>query len=109
MELAVVVGRGRNGRGALRPGALPGLAHDDADLVGVDLEHVVGRRHRAAHSQRRDRAGVHDAHAGDAPHVWDVAVSGQHEVYAQFAQDRHDVAGVAEVVDVAAGPGTARM
>src|SRR4051812_39152102 len=82
-----------------------GLAHGDADLLGVDLDDVVGGRHGAAHAQRRDGAGVHYADAGNAPDVGDVAVPGEHEVDVELAQDGHEVAGVAQVVDVAAGAG----
>jgi hypothetical protein len=48
---------------------------------------------------------VDHAHANDAPHIRDVAVTGEHHVDPQLAQEGHHIAGVAETVAVAPGAG----
>src|SRR5215210_9162159 len=75
----------------------------DLDALVVDVDDVVGRRHRAAHSHGGDGARVYDPHPRDAPDVGDVPVAREDHVHFELAQDGHYVARVAQVVHVAAG------
>src|SRR5919107_847970 len=98
-------GAGEGGEGLPALLALAWLAQRNLDALVVDLDDVVRRRHRAAHTHRRYGARVHDPHPRDAPDVGDVPVAREDHIHPQLTQDCHDVASVAQVVDVASRAG----